>query len=483
MEEERNKQPTALQQAANQKNAQLLIIDDDFLISDTLGFFLAPYFKVSIASNPLEANALLGAKIPFDIALVDLGLPPNPHQPDEGFKLIEKLIQHHNNSKIVILSGQNDEKNIAYALSLGAVDFIAKPADPKKILAILMQQWQITVLENLTKDNEKNKIIGQSRAILQVQKLIEQFADLCFPLLIEGESGTGKELVAQSLHLNSKRAKEPYLAINCAALSPELLESQLFGHKKGAFSGAIQDHIGFFEKAKNGTLFLDEIGEMPLGLQAKLLRVLENGEFYPVGSSDTKIALCRVVAATNRSLHSQVKQNDFRIDLYHRLGTLEIQLPPLRDRENDWLLLFYYLAKKLEAQIGTVCLSEEAQLFLSHYSFPGNVRELKNIVIRLGSKHKNQLIKKEHLINEIEPQQNISHASLEAVINENSIKYKIEQGIFDLNQSLVDFEKTCIELAMKINNQNLSQAARDLHINRSTLHSRIQKYDGNHHEK
>lgn len=457
---------------------RVLLIDDDILITSSLEYILKQHFHITVINHPNQLIEAMNRNESFDLALIDLGLPPLPHQPDEGFKLIEKLIQYNAQIRIVVLSGQNDEKNIRYALSLGAADFIAKPAEPKAILSTLKKQWDSYHHER-EHQSQNNWIIGQSSAIFQVKKQIEQFAPLPFPVLIEGESGTGKELVAKGLHQHSQRKQEAFLAINCAALNAELLESQLFGHKKGAFSGAHADHIGFFEKAKNGTLFLDEIGEMALSLQAKLLRVLENGEFYRVGCTQVRHATCRLIAATNRSLLAEIKQHQFRADLYHRLSTLTMNLPPLREREQDWEILFQHYAEQMAHHFGSITLTQEAKTFLAQYRFPGNVRELKNIVIRLGSKYPHQPITHAQLIHEIEPYL-LSHPpelTNTEIINEEAIRMHIESGGLDLNHLLCDLEKRCIQLALEMNHQNLSGAARDLHINRSTLHSRIQKYE------
>jgi len=263
---------------APMEKAVLLLVDDDQLITESMSFILKKKYQVYIAESRVQAkDIILSLKSPPQLALVDLGLPPFPHQADEGFALIEDLLSHDPQMKILLLSGHNEEMNIQHALTLGAVDFIPKPVDPALLQARLQHHLMLQHVEKLkSKSVTDSAIIGESAAMQVLRQQIEQFSASLFPVLIEGKSGTGKELIAKALHEESSRKHEPYMVINCAAISPELLESQLFGHVKGAFTGANSDYRGFFSQAENGTLFLDEIGEIPYELQAKLLRVLES---------------------------------------------------------------------------------------------------------------------------------------------------------------------------------------------------------------
>ena len=324
---------------------RLLLIDDDHLIIESLGFVLQESFDVlSFGSRKEVRHGLQQLTDPPSLALVDLGLPPKPHTPEEGFALISELLAFNPEMKILVLSGQSKRSNIQHAMTLGAVDFVPKPCDVQLLKTRL--QHQLTLLdaeqENVATHQDQIGIIGQSPVMETLRALIRQFADTPFPVLIEGESGSGKELVVEYLHNQSDRSKQPLLTINCAAFPADLLEAQLFGHAKGAFTGADSAKPGFFEQADKGTLLLDEVGELPLELQAKLLRVLENGEYYRIGETQPRHSDARVVTATNRDLPDTVRKGAFRQDLYHRLGVLTIKVPPLRERGDDCLLLMDY---------------------------------------------------------------------------------------------------------------------------------------------
>ena len=265
----------------------LLIVDDDPLITDTLDFVLGKDYNVRVAESRSQVKSLLRQlDTPPELALIDLGLPPAPHRPDEGFHLITELLAVSPAMKIIVLSGQTDESNARYARTLGAMDFVAKPAEPEHLKSVLASARDVAVVEQ-KESAPKSGLIGKGPAISKLHQQIEQYSASNFPVLVEGASGSGKELVANSLHRQSPRSDKPFLALNCAAISPTLVEPTLFGYSKGAFTGATTARPGYFEDARDGTLFLDEIGELPLELQAKLLRVLENGEFQRVGETQS----------------------------------------------------------------------------------------------------------------------------------------------------------------------------------------------------
>ena len=291
--------------ASDDTQPALLLVDDDPLITDTLQFVLRKQFAVSVADSCDHAMALLRQRDTMpDLALIDLGLPPSPHKPDEGFRLIGELLAMAPGIKIVVLSGQNDDLNARHARALGAVDFVAKPCEPQTILQHLLRACQALQAEarSSVPAQADLALVGQSLPMQRLRSQIRQFAPAPFPVLIAGESGTGKELVARAIHAASPLAEQPYLVFNCAAIAPTLVESTLFGHARGAFTGASNARAGYFEDAGNGTLFLDEIGELPLEMQSKLLRVLENGDFQRVGETQIRYSKARVVAATNRDL-------------------------------------------------------------------------------------------------------------------------------------------------------------------------------------
>ena len=318
----------------------LLIVDDDPLICDTLSFSMSPLFEVVTSHSRSHCLQLLRQlRRPPELALVDLGLPPVPHRPDEGFALISDLLKVAPEIRIVVLSGQSDDGNARHARTLGAVDFVAKPCSPVDPQQVLQGALTFRALDERQRDNA-SPLIGNSPAIQKLRLQLRQYADLPFPVLIEGESGSGKEIIASScLHHETRRRYRPFMALNCAAISPNLIEATLFGYARGAFTGAVTTKGGYFEDAADGTLFLDEIGELALDLQAKLLRVLENGEYQRVGETQKRVSQARIIAATNRDLRKEVRAGQFRSDLYHRLSVCSVVAPPLREMGDDKLLL------------------------------------------------------------------------------------------------------------------------------------------------
>src|SRR5687768_5196683 len=381
-----------------QNKPDLLIVDDDPLISDTLNYVLGSDFTVYVADSRAQAKSLLRQldRAP-QLALIDLGLPPTPHRPDEGFRLVTELIAHSPGMKIVVLSGQSDETNARHARTLGAVDFVHKPCEPDALRELLKRALEIHDAELVGAPD--GGLLGSSLLIEKLRQQVGQFANAPFPVLIEGESGSGKELVAQALLLLSHRAPKPFLALNCAAISPTLVEPTLFGYAKGAFTGATSSRAGYFEDAQDSTLFLDEIGELPLELQAKLLRVLENGEFQRVGETQSRVSNARVIAATNRDMRQEIRSGRFRADLYHRLSVFTLNVPPLRDLGSDKVLLLDHFREFYAKQAGVAGfeLEPRAAALWVDYSFPGNVRELRNIVIRLTTKCAGERVTAEQL--------------------------------------------------------------------------------------
>ena len=468
-----------------QAKPDLLIVDDDPLISDTLKFVLSRDFNVYVAESRTQVKSLLRQiDNPPQLALIDLGLPPTPHRPDEGFKLINELIAYSPNIKILVLSGQNEETNARHARTLGAIEFIAKPCEPEKIKELLQKALQIRDAELTAQAGGGAGLIGKSLPVDKLRQQITQYANAPFPVLIEGESGSGKELVASALHNQSTRASKPFLALNCAAISPNLVEPTLFGYSKGAFTGATTSRAGYFEDAKDSTLFLDEIGELPLELQAKLLRVLENGEYQRVGETQSRVSNARVIAATNRDMRQEIRNGRFRADLYHRLSVFTIDMPPLRDLGEDKRMLLDHFRDfyARQAAVKTFELDSKAAELWLEYSFPGNVRELRNIVIRLTTKHAGQTVNAEQL--QVELDMESMELDLPGLplgqdfksILEAAKKHLQLQKNFNLDLTLQQWEKGYVEAALLITQGNLSQAAKLLGIHRTTLYSRMQNY-------
>ncbi|MBU0751931.1 MAG: sigma-54 dependent transcriptional regulator [Gammaproteobacteria bacterium] len=462
----------------------MLIVDDDPLIVDSLRYFLGNEFDIVSASSRSEALQRLDQLEHKPVAaLVDLGLPPRPHRPDEGFALISELLARVPDIGIIVLSGQNDDANARHARVLGATDFVAKPADPQHLLQLLLQMLAVGAPGEQVAAPDA-QLIGDSAPMQKLRLQLRQFANAPFPVLIEGESGSGKELVANALHRLSDRAGRPYFALNCAAIAPSLVEPTLFGHAKGAFTGAAGARTGYFEDAADGTLFLDEIGELPLDLQPKLLRVLENGEYQRVGETQSRTARTRVIAATNRDLKKEVREGRFRADLYHRLSVFTVSVPPVRELGNDRVLLLDHFRDEFARLFGTqpFTLSAEARQSWLDYAFPGNVRELRNIVIRLTTKHPASTIGRSELDDELDEGETPA-ATQEALPDEPAAFNKLAlahlrklgpAGDFSLDRLLRQWERAYINAAQDLAQGNISHAAKLLGVNRTTLYNRIE---------
>jgi DNA-binding NtrC family response regulator len=455
------------------KKPRLLLVDDDPLINESLAFALAGDYDVARAEDRAAAVGLLRGGLRPDLALIDLGLPPVAHLPNEGFKLIGDMLAHAPNVRILVLTGQNEQSNARRARALGAVDLVPKPCEPD-LLRTLLERALHSPLPDPGDDKAQSEraLIGDSPALRRLRSQIDLYAASSFPALIEGESGSGKERVAYSLHHLSPRAGEPFLALNCAAISPALVEPTLFGYAKGAFTGAQAAKSGYFEDAGEGTLFLDEIGELPLELQAKLLRVLENGEYQRVGETQTRVSRARIVAATNRDLRDEVRKGRFRSDLYHRLSVFELQVPPLRELGDDRAKLLDYYRSLYAARAGgqAFTFDERARARWLAYAFPGNVRELKNIVIRLITKYAGYTVGEAELEAEFAPagdparQDPVAQARAELLAG----------APFSLDAVLKGVEQAYLDAALEIAQGNMTQAAKLLGVSRSTLYGRLE---------
>jgi DNA-binding NtrC family response regulator len=377
--------------------------------------------------------------------------------------------------KIFVLSGQNEAANARHARALGAWEFIAKPCDPATLKRAFDRALEAPQPAPAA-PTETSGLIGQSPALDRLRSQLAQFANSPFPVLIEGESGSGKELVAASLHRMSGRASRPYFALNCAAIAPTLVEATLFGYAKGAFTGAQAAKSGYFEDAQDGTLFLDEIGELPLEMQAKLLRVLENGEFQRLGETQQRVSKARVVAATNRDLRHAVRSGRFRADLYHRLSVLSLTVPPLRELEGDKVALLEHFRRLYATQSGgqPFTLDPPAEARWLRYPFPGNVRELRNIVIRLTTKYAGQRLSVAELEPELDLQSPLPGPGSEAgALVDQALRLLEHGGPFNLDETLKAWERGYIEAALRLTRGNVSQAAKLLGVNRTTLYSRM----------
>lgn len=454
----------------------LLIVDDDPLIRDSLRLILADEFDILLAQDREQAIRLVrDLALPPQLALVDLGLPPTPHRPQEGFRLISELMAHSPRIKIVALSGQNEESNARHARTLGAFEFVAKPCRPDAIrneLRSALNAYQ-SELRDKSASRSNLGIIGNSPPIQVLRSQIKLFAGTPYPVLIQGASGSGKELVASALQSLSADPGASLVVLNCAAIAVNLLESTLFGHAKGAFTGATIAQAGFFEKAEKGTLFLDEIGELPLELQAKLLRVLENGEYQRVGETSTRKSTARIIAATNRDLPQEVRNGNFRADLFHRLSVFTINVPSLDTLGDDKLLLLEHFRDFYSRQMQRppFQLDADAKAAWKTYPFPGNTRELRNIVIRLITKYPGQSVSTAQLDAELD--KNLTGTDDANLTSASDVRRVLQQGGFNLDDVLMGVAQKYIDTAMDLAQGNVSEAAKLLGIARTTLYSRM----------
>ena len=458
---------------SSEKKPTLLLVDDDAIIADSLEYVLSEEYQVARASDrPSTFELINNMSTSPTLALVDLGLPPNTHRPDEGLAVVRKLSQMHPSTRVLVLSGQDNKQHVFQAREDGAVDFISKPCDIAEIKVRLKKQIIAGGGDDAAQDDIEG-LIGSSEEVELLRMQIRQIADSPYPVLIEGESGSGKEVTARNLHRCSSRKPEPFLTLNCAAFNGELLESQLFGHVKGAFTGATETKKGFFEEAGTGTLLLDEVADLPLDLQAKLLRVLEDGEYYRLGETQPRHSSARVLAATNKDIFAAIENGEFREDLYHRLSVLTVRVPSLHERNGDKYELLLYYMQQVAAEVASFKLDDDALKLWNNYTFPGNVRELRNIIIRLSAKYPGQTIKPEVLKREMSGLQRSSNASS----SENWLVEALHSPEFQLDRLLRSVEKEVIDLAMREHDGNVSKAAAMLGINRTTLYGRMDRHE------
>lgn len=369
---------------------KLLIVDDDEDIRSQMKWGLAQEFEVVLAEDRATALASFKEKKP-PLVLLDLGLPPHPADPDEGLAALSELLAHDPHAKIIIVTGQAEKQNALRAIGEGAYDFLCKPFQMEELKVMLRRGFHVAQLEKEFREMQERisgdtfeGMLGTSRQMQEVFGSIRKVAATDAAVLVLGESGTGKEMAALAIHRRSARKDAPFVAINCGAIPENLLESELFGHEKGSFTGAHIQRKGRIESAAGGTLFLDEIGELPLPLQVKLLRFLQEQAIERVGGRERIVVDTRVIAATNTDLKKAMEAMAFREDLYYRLAVVVINLPPLRSRGNDVLLLAQAFLQKFALRNGKEQprFNQDALHALRQYEWPGNVRELENRIKR-----------------------------------------------------------------------------------------------------
>ncbi len=452
-----------LKDGVPQDSRKLLIVEDDPGLMSQLKWCFEGYDVVTAEDRKSAVNELRRHE-PM-VVLQDLGLPPKPDGVEEGLATLQELLKLAPQTKVIVVTGHGDQENALKSVALGAYDFYQKPVDTDTLQLLVERAFNISELEtenrrlhSLASESPLDGIVAASEGMLNVCRMIEKVAPTNVTTLLLGESGTGKELLARALHRLSPRAENKFVAINCAAIPENLLESELFGHEKGAFTGAVKQTPGKIEIANGGTLFLDEIGDMPLALQAKMLRFLQERVIERVGGREEISVDVRVVCATNQNPTELIAADQFREDLYYRVSEITIDIPPFRDREEGRLILARHLLAKYAKQQGrnVVGFSDDANAAIEAYSWPGNVRELEN-------KIKGAVIMADG--------KQVTAADLGL-----SNVECIEEESLNLREVRQRAETKAIRTALMKNFGNISRTAEQLGITRPTLYDLLNKY-------
>jgi two-component system NtrC family response regulator len=440
----------------------LLLTEDDELIRNQMQWGLSSDYDVHIAGNR-EGALALAKQLQPPVVLLDLGLPPTPREATEGLQALQEVLQTAPRTKVIVVTGHSERAIALKAVELGAYDYFTKPIDLTELKLMLKRAYQLYDLEaeNAARQREAagqgfGSIIGNSPAMHSLYTIIRKVAGSDAAILMTGESGTGKELVARTIHAESPRASQPFVAINCGAIPENLLESELFGHEKGAFTGATSQRRGRIEFAGGGTLFLDEIGELPLALQVKLLRFLQDRTIERVGGREALQVDVRVIAATNRDLSEAIAAGTFRDDLYYRLRVVMITVPPLKERGHDAMLLAQAFLERAVAEEKKPVkgFTPEAWDAVNSYSWPGNVRELENRVKRAVIMAEERLVSAADL--ELSPP---------------------TQPTSSLRAAKEKTEREVVLAALIKHHGNITRAATELGLSRQALHEIIVKRD------
>jgi two-component system response regulator AtoC len=445
------------------QKGKVLIIDDEPTLLESLNMFLIERgYDVTCA---LDARDGLKKSDTFDpeVIVLDIRLPDM-----DGLEVLKELRKRGKESNTIMITAFHDMETTIQAIKLGAHEYIPKPIDVEELeMAIkkVLRRSSFSPIKNVldvdpSRVYEKEEIIGKSKPMKEILKTIGLFSKNRVTILIEGETGTGKELIARNIHFHGLNKDEPFLAINCCAIMGTLLESELFGHEKGAFTGAISTKHGKFELAGDGTIFLDEVTEIPLELQAKLLRFLQEKEFERVGGEKTLKSNARIIAATNRDIWQMVKTKKFREDLFYRLSVATITVPPLRERKSDIPLLIEYLLRKINSELCTNIkrIEEGAVRSMMEYDWPGNVRELENVFIRTAVETPGEVILEEHIT---------------PLLGKTVI---IKEGKDFPALNLKEMEKECIVKVLNFTHWHYGKACQLLGISRPTLRQKLKKY-------
>jgi len=446
--------------------AQVLIADDEEDHAEVMAEALRRLGHICTLVYDLDSAVDELRHGRFDLVVTDLVMEVE----DAGQQILATANQTQPQAETILVTAHGDVPTAKAAIKGGAYDFIEKPIDldvfrtlcDHAIQAVMLRQRNTDLEEQLDEQYGFEGIVGNSSEMRQAVRTVKQVSPSDIPVLVTGESGTGKELIAHAIHQNSPRAGKTFKPINCAGLTESILESELFGHIRGAFTGADRDRQGVFEFADKGTLFLDEIGDMPLSMQAKLLRVLETGEIVRVGSNESRTVDVRLVAATNRDLEKKIESGDFREDLYFRIKGVEIHLPPLRERREDIIALAHHFVSNFATKLNRDApeLAEDAQRLVMQFDWPGNVRQLMNVMQNLVVMVEGDRIEPHHLPKEIRETDPASES----------------EGPFPSGLTLEQLEKQAIRNALRLTQGNREQAAKMLDIGERTLYRKLKEY-------
>ncbi len=446
---------------------RLLIIEDEASVAKQLKWSLGDHYDITIAIDAERSKHLLACGA-FPVATLDLGLPPSPDTPQVGLKLLEDITTLSPRTKIIVITGNSEQDTAVKAVASGAVDFCPKPIDLKTLQVILDRTFKLHALQEANRQFRLHSdqcdslcgMIGVAPVMQNLFSVIRKMSANDYPVLISGESGTGKEMVAHAIHELSPRRNNPLVIVNCGAIPESLLESELFGHERGAFTGAVVRKPGKLEQGNKGTVFLDEIGELPLAMQVKILRFLEEGTVERVGGNLTLSLDIRIIAATNTDLSQAVVDGNFREDLYFRLNVVPIGLPSLKERPEDIMVLAQHFLRK-EAKllkVGRVSFSPGAIAALTSHDWPGNVRELHNRIRRALAISSGLIISPVDL-------------GLKACQPEPA-----DEKLLTLQTAREQGELKCVQRALLLTGNNITQAAKLLETSRPTLHDLIRKH-------
>jgi two-component system NtrC family response regulator len=443
-------------------NSKLLIVDDDEEIRTQMKWALAADYDVAMAGDRAAALEQFRASRPA-VVLLDLGLPPNPGTPEEGLAALSEILEIDSSTKVVIVSGQGEKGPALRAIGAGAYDFVGKPVDMDELKLMLKRCFHVAQLEREYREMQQRLqgesfegLLGTGARMQTVFDSIRKVATTDAPVLILGESGTGKEMTARAIHQRSRRKSGPFVAINCSAIPESLIESELFGHEKGSFTGAHQQRKGRIEHSEGGTLFLDEIGEIPLPIQVKLLRFLQEQCIERVGGRQEIPVDTRVVAATNADLKKGMAAGTFREDLFYRLSVVQVVLPPLRDRDDDVVLLAQAFLQRFATEVSKpgVTFGPDAVRAIRQHPWPGNVRELQNRVKRAVIMGEGKRLTAQDL--ELTPTNGATQGT-------------------SLREAREKLEAEMIRNALKKHGGKITAAAADLGISRPTLYEMMEK--------